>query len=476
MRQVVTHHAIRRLAGARSHERGVDYFRRGLVESLIEDAGAVRARVLGARAYEVELRVEDGSLAFSCTCPVYDDGSFCKHCVAVALAYLVRQDEVASSTEHRRGGKGKRTDEHMVTLDDVRDYLSAQDKGALVELIMQQATNDDRLRERLLMKTGRSGGTSPDLRAFRRAIDRAVDTGDFVDYYSVWDYARSIHEVIDTVEELLREGYAVEAIDLAEYALAAVEDVMESVDDSDGEMGGILGRLQQIHHAACAEAKPDPEELARRLFAWELQTDWDTFLGAAATYADVLAEKGLAAYRRLAEAEWKGIPALKPGQDDAERYGKRFRITHIMETLTRKSGDIEALVAIKSRDLSHAFSFLEIAEIYRDARRHDKALEWAEAGVEAFPTRTDSRLREFLADEYHRSGRHDEAMTIMWAEFADWPHLEAYQKLKSHAQRAGTWSEWRDRALAFVRESINRKKSEVQQDRQAWLPAADHGC
>jgi hypothetical protein len=61
--------------------------------------------------------------------------------------------------------------------------------------------------------------------------------------------------------------------------------------------------------------------LARRLFDWELNGDWDVFSGeechgwlaqpwprldeptvALATYADVLGGKGLAAYRQLAEA------------------------------------------------------------------------------------------------------------------------------------------------------------------------------
>jgi hypothetical protein len=69
---------------------------------------------------------------------------------------------------------------------------------------------------------------------------------------------------------------------------------IESVDDSDDAMGGILQRLQEIHHSACAKAASDPEGLATRLFEWELRTDWDTFFGAADTYADVLGEKGLA--------------------------------------------------------------------------------------------------------------------------------------------------------------------------------------
>jgi uncharacterized Zn finger protein len=199
----------------------------------------------------------------------------------------------------------------------------------------------------------------------------------------------------------------------------------------------------------------------------------------------VLGKKGLAIYRTLAEAEWARAPALGPGKNDADHYGRRFRITHIMETLAQQSGDIEALVAIKSRELSHAYSYLEIAEVYKQARRFDQALEWAERGVKAFPDRTDSRLRDFLAEEYHRRKRHDEAMTLMWAEFAESPRLEGYQKLKIHADRlpaarnaaqAGIaqWPLWREKALAFLREKLAEARKDPPKDRWGWAPQAGH--
>jgi len=75
-------------------------------------------------------------------------------------------------------------------------------------------------------------------------------------------------------------------------------------------------------------------------------------LGAAETYAGVLGEKGLSVYRRLAGAEWARVPAVGPGRDDPGRHGSRFRITHIVETLARRAGDVEAVVAVMKRDLS----------------------------------------------------------------------------------------------------------------------------
>src|SRR5262249_43599487 len=234
------------------------------------------------------------------TCPMGAEGEFCKHCVAVGLTWL-------ESREAKRSEKGQQAS--GVTKDDVRAHLLGQDKSALVEMLVEHAMEDDRLRQRLLMKAAKKGRQGIDLITYRRAIAEAVESDGFVDYRSAYQYAQGIEDVIDSVEELLKEEYASEVIELAEYALGAVEQAIESVDDSDGNMGGILERLQELHHRACKKAKPEPEALARRLFEWELRTHYDTFYGASETYADVLGRKGLAVYRTLAEAEWAKVPA-----------------------------------------------------------------------------------------------------------------------------------------------------------------------
>jgi len=170
-------------------------------------------------------------------------------------------------------------------MDDVRGYLKGQEKDALIDTLMERAVDDDRLRQRLLMKAAKKAPKGLGLATYRHAIDEAVDVGEFVDYRGAFDYARGIEEVIDSVEDFLKDGHAAEVIELSEHALEAVENAMGSVDDSDGDLGGVLDRLQELHHQACKKARPDPEALAKRLFKWELNTDYDVFFGAASTYA-----------------------------------------------------------------------------------------------------------------------------------------------------------------------------------------------
>jgi uncharacterized Zn finger protein len=145
-----------------------------------------------------------------------------------------------------------------------------------------------------------------------------------------------------------------------------------------------------------------------------------------------------------------------------------------MESLARASCDVEELAAVMSRDLSHAFDYLRIAEVYREAGRKDDALLWAEKGLKAFPERTDGRLREFAAEEYHRRRRHEDAMRLMWAEFSERPYLHAYKTLERHAKKARSWPKWRDRALAEIRGGIAKAKEEsLGRARDRWFASKD---
>ena len=343
---------------------------------------------------------------------------------------------------------------------------------------MAQASEDDSFHQRLLLRAAeaKQAGGQLDSTVWRQAFDEAVESRGFIPYAEAGGYVSGIGEVVDSVEALLAKGHAEAVIGLSEYGLEAIEEALENVDDSNGEMGSLLDRLQELHIAACRQAAPDPEDLARRLFEWELTGEGYVFHGAAASYAEVLGERGLTLYRRLAEAEWKKLPALAPGDDDPERYGKRYRITSIMETLAGLSGDLEALVEIKSRDLSLPQGFLEIAMLYKEAGHADRALDWSERGWRAFADgpRPDERLREFLADAYHDRDRHDEAMALIWEAFAGRPDFQSYRNLRGHATRSGNWPVWRDKALSHIRERISatiRKQPTRRQDFIAWAPS-----
>lgn len=426
LERLLTRDALRRLAGQRSYERGVGYASTGSVRKLVREGEAITATVRGTHPYTATLGVIDGQVEYDCTCPHAADGNFCKHCVALGLSWL-------------DGGR-QEPSETPVTRNDVRGWLEAQPKKALVELLLEHAKTDDRLDRLLTLRVAKGAGGAVNLATFEQALDDALYQDDFIGYREVYDYTQGIDEVVDSIAELLKAGHAAEVVGLAETALARVESAMESVDDSGGDMGMILDRLQELHLKACKRARPDAVALAERLFEGELQTGFDTFHGAVKTYASVLGAAGIARHRELVEAEWARVPERKPGsRSDVD--GRRFTITGMMEALAEASGDVEARVAVLRRDLTYSQSFLRIAETYRDADRLDEALAWAGRGIAAFPERTDAGLREFVAHEYHRRGHHAEAMALVWTAFTVRPGLDSYKGLKQHADRCKGWPE-----------------------------------
>lgn len=464
--EAITEAVVRRLAGAQSYQRGVDYFSHGHVESLEETADGIRALVRGNQNYTVTLAVDEGVPDYSCNCPVGSDGAFCKHCVAAALAWLNRDAAPVRSSARRKTKE--------LTLADAGKSLRDEDRETLVRMVLDWAKDDDRLHERLILYAARRSGSDTGAAAVRRAFERAVRVHDFVHYREAGSWARGVDDAIDSIEQLLKDGQAAAVIELSESALQSLLCAIEAVDDSDGHFGMLRDRLQDIHYRACQETRPDPVDLAKRLFMWELHSDFDVFYGAAAQYAKILGAKGMKVYRELAEAEWAKVPA-RTAKHERSEFGQHFRITHIMESLAQASGNIEELVTVMSRDLSSAYSYRKIAEVYREAGQHDGALLWAEKGLKAFPERTDARLREFAAEEYHRRRRHDDAMTLIWAEFSERPFLESYKTLEKHAKKAVTWPEWRERALGEIRLRIAKAREKARgQTRPRWMQADDN--
>jgi len=467
--------AIVDLAGSLYLERGMGYLEEGRVGPIRATDDAIEATVHGQHSYAVRVSLDTSRVIFDCTCPIGVAGAFCKHCVALSLAWL---QPPVGGPEPRRRARARQRAARAEDADPVNRFLAGLDREALVELITGEMHRDEALAARVRLRAAMASSAGEGLPELERAIDRATSVRGILRYQDVPAFARDVHETVEALERLVRDGRPELAIDLSERALHRLEHALEQADDSDGLIGDLLDRFQALHLDACRAARPDPVKLAERLFRWELEGDWDVFRGAAQRYAEVLGEAGLATYRRLADAEWARIPALGPGDEDAtDEDGDRFNVTNMMESLAHASQDVDMEIAVLSRDLSSAYGFLRIAELCRDAGRGEQALDWAERGVRAFPSRTDARLREFLADEYLRRSRGDQAMALIWAEYAEGPGLPTYKLLKQYADRIGAWMAWRPRALDELGRSIEQamaaEPARPQSPRLRWQQPAD---
>ncbi|EXJ15885.1 DUF6880 family protein [Imhoffiella purpurea] len=452
---LITIDQLESLAGKKVFWRGRDYFAADAVGRVRVIGDRIKARVEGTESYQAELWDAEGELGYDCSCPHAADGYFCKHCVALGLAWLGGAADLPDI------GEGE-ADARPDPLHLIRCYLETLPAEILISLLMDTIHDDDRLYQSLLLKAerGRAESDGDRIEIFRRAIDTATQTGGYLDWHEAGDFARDLDAVVDSLEELLEADSAVLLVELSEYAIERIEEALQEIDDSSGEVGGVLERLSELHREACEKADLDPTELAECLFRMEMQPAIDLCGFGPLRYSDALGATGLKRYRELVEEQWR---ELGP-RGSQERYDShRVRITSLMEQLARADGDIEELIEIRSRDLTSSYRYLDIAELWVEAGQPDRALEWAERGLAAFPDRPDSRLRDFLAAAYLDRGRQDEALQLTWIQFEEYPSLVVYQKLAQVAERIGIWPAQRERALAFLEESMQSGASAILQ-------------
>ena len=438
--QKLTRARLLAAAGPVYFARGEEYYERGTVQALRERNGVVRATVRGSRPYQTALEFSDDEVAGQCSCPLGQEGEFCKHLVATGLACIAEQVGTGTATKKS----------NPITPKEIEAYLSKLKGPELVRLVMEQADVDDEFYAGLKLRVA-ADGASANMPEMRRVLRQAMTIRNFVAWNGTGEYSRGIDRVLARLRAMLTPRQAAAVMELAEYAMDLWEENIERIDDSNGCMGMIRDDLHELHLEACRLAKPDPIALAERLTRRAIHSHWEMFYGFASTYRTLLGKAGCARHREIVEAEWNALPALAPGKEDPERYGRTGTLEHMMLAIGEEEKDLDLIIRVLSRELSGAYDYLRIAERCRAAHRYDLARQWAEKGVAACSDGRLSDLRHFLAEEYLRAKRPDDAMAQIWANFEKQPALEPYQDLARQAQKLKCWETWRQKAFDHVR-------------------------
>lgn len=442
---------LRELAGGKVFARGREYFADECVEILSLDAKRVVAEVAGSEDYRTVLTGRGKDIGGSCSCPAFGDWGFCKHMVATALAVNAAGD----------GAEIEATD----VLSRIREYLKAKEVDELVDMIVDRAEQDSNLFRALEMKSavGTSDAAALEKR-LRKAIDGATRTRGFVDYEAAEGWHDAVYDVLDIIADLVSGPRADVALRLIDHATARIEAAFESIDDSDGHLGSLLDRAREIHLAAATAVRPEPVALARALFHREMNDDFGTFSRAVVDYADLLGERGLTEYRRLAEAEWKKVPT-SPGRRSAaaDHSVNVDAVMAILDFFAERDGNVEARIALRARDLSSQWSYLQLAEFCLEHGLKDEALRRAEEGLWQFEDdQPDRRLLFFTAGLLTKLKRKADAEAHLWRAFQKAPDLDVYKQLRSAGGAAAG-----ERALALLEARLGDGK------RDSWRRRSD---
>ncbi|ANW18116.1 SWIM zinc finger family protein [Streptomyces clavuligerus] len=457
---------LRSLAGPRSFERGLGYV--DAVSGVEVGDGWIRASVRGTERYEAELTPgRRGGLTGVCDCPYGQEGNFCKHLVALGLTVLAQE-----------GGLPRLRESARTRARSLDAWLSGLSPDELLTVVRDELAEDRRLRRRLELRAASARG---DLAALRSRIRDALDIAPFaqyghVEYADARAYADQAGQAVSAIRSLTASGRAADAIALAREAIGLLAGVVESVDDSDGWLGGIGTDLADIHHDACRATRPDPEELAHWLVTHALDDAADLTDIDPLDYEDLLDERGRAALLRYATEAWT---ANRTGWAEKE----------LMRRLAGARRDIDTVVAVLAADLApNGHTHLLIARELDAADRPADALEWAERGLRATAdlAAVDTALVDHLADRYARTDRPTDALTLRRDHFAARRTLLTYRQLRTAARAAACWPPERERALDLLRADADQKAAHggrvlvdvLLDDKDtdaAWQAAMTHG-
>ncbi|GGY05121.1 SWIM zinc finger family protein [Paludibacterium paludis] len=416
-------------AGDAVFERGAAYYHKNKVTLVRQDTGHCLADVAGSSRvpYRVAL-FRDGR--GSCSCPMGQAGTPCKHLVATAFAWQMGEAEPAPAEAPGAAHEP-----------DWRDELARQPAERLAEWLIQLAEDDRGVARQLRFWLSQANG-SPKQR--RDALAALIGRPRFRDYRQSLEYARRLQSVEPMIRERLEQDDPREAAELADWAIRKLVRIMEESDDSAGAIGEEIRMLSRVFVEACRQGGLVGEELAERLVQRALEDDYDFYPVEA--LVPLLDEAGLARYGRLVRKAWEALPKIGPGGEDSARFGASLRTDRLMLQFADLTGDSALAIAVHERDLGSGYRFLQLAEALQAMGREREARQRAEQGLALFPD--EWRLAATLAGWYLDDGLAEEALSLRWAIFTRSPTAEHYLALLNTAgdDRAA----WRDKALAQV--------------------------
>ena len=458
--ELVTRRVARELADPIIVERGVDDVMEGRVSDVEVDDARATATVDGSEPYRVTLERGDGVLLVDCTCPMGREQDPCKHLVAVALEVAGAAQPPPYVVDTPGGGDAA----GAITDADVAEWVSRQPREELEDLLLAQVRRDAHLRRQLQLAAAGELDRGVDLEHYRGMVDAAASLdpyGGFVAWKDGYEWSQGIDAVLEALTELFDAGHAEAVVELTERLHRRLEDVLDAVDDSGGILTTAADDAGQLHAAACAQARPDPRALARRLVVHQLEDELPTFEGAPVAYRDALGEVGLATYAEEVEARWRRLPAREPG-DPREFDSTRARLDGMMRAVVEADGDVDRLLEVLAHDRSQPARYVELLDLCERAGRREQALDFAREGRVHYPD--DHRLVERYVGLLWDEGRHDEALSAQLELFRRLPYLPAYQRLQELAARIDRQEPWRAAAMesiaAHEEEQSERRRGE----------------
>ncbi|MDE6410264.1 MAG: hypothetical protein K2K81_08530 [Muribaculaceae bacterium] len=203
--------------------------------------------------------------------------------------------------------------------DNIDLLLSKLDKKQLMDFIRKECMNDGQFQDRFLaLGAGTLFKPNPDTYATRveNLIDDFGGRHGYIDYRSTFDFNRAVSRILDEADEAMEKKQWGVAMAVLTGIASVSEEILNSGDDSAGELGAIVSECFEKWHDLCEEEslpanfKSEIFELALSRFndkdlqGWDWWWDW---IQMAIDLADTSEKQSMVI---------SALDAIKPNGDD----------------------------------------------------------------------------------------------------------------------------------------------------------------
>ena len=272
-------------------------------------------------------------------------------------------------------------------IDDVDLLLSKLDKIQLADFIRKECTNDGHLKDRFLA-LGAGTLFKPDPNTYASRVEDLIeDYGGrhgYIKYRDTFDFNRSVSRILDEADEAMNNGQWEVTVAVLTGIASVSEDILNSGDDSAGELGAIVSDCFEKWHELCANEsiplniKSEIFELALSRFndkdlkGWDWWWDW---MQMAIDLADTPEKQN-----RVINS----LDAIKPNGDDwSSRYAANIAQKYKLEIMSRCGSEEEQIKFMYDNVTNPDFrkrliqlawdkaDYEEVMRLTQDGLRHD---------------------------------------------------------------------------------------------------------
>lgn len=448
---------IRARFDPQSWQRGKQYARNGAIFNPRRQGMTIKADCSGSlpEPYRVQVTFDRRGIADAdCSCPV-GDGGYCKHTVALLLAWLHEP-------------------ETFTVVEDVETALERRDKPALIALIKQMLRHRPELE--MLLETPLPGGRTRQMpvtpEAYRKQVAAAFRRGGY-EWGAEQGVATSLNAILAIGDGFSMQGDAASAATV--YAAVSTEmlDHFSDYQDENGALSGvIIACIERLER--CLTAAETAETRATVIDALLAIYHFDMALGGygmSDAVPDILVAATTADERRMIARRVR--ESLPGGSEWGTAYRRQgygaFLLDLEAETLddeaylhicreTGRTGDlIERLLtlgcedeAIEATGQASDYEMIALAEIFV---RHGAGATAERLMLARAATTNDTRVLEWLKSYYAGHGDTTGALTLAERIFRMRPDFAGYRELRDLARKAGTWDALHDDLLTFLTQS-----------------------